>query len=99
MRKDEFPIVDEYCRRAKIEELEKIKTEIEEIDNIIHEHGATYINKYGIVKVFNNHISELKGGNADSENEIYCDRNICLQNEYNNIGCEDCVVTKGENEE
>ena len=43
------------------EELEKIKAEIEEIDNIVHEHGATYINKYGIVKVFNSHISELKG--------------------------------------
>lgn len=26
----------------------------------------------------------------------YCDRNICLQNEYNNIGCENCIVNKGE---
>ena len=38
-----------------------------------------------------NYVSELKG-----ENKLTCDRNICLKNEYNNIGCEDCVVTKGE---
>ena len=49
------------AREFAIAELEKIKAEIEEIDNIVHEHGATYINKYGIVKVFNKHISELKG--------------------------------------
>lgn len=36
-------------------------------------------------------ITELKG-----ENKLTCDRNICLKNEYSNIGCEDCVVTKGE---
>ena len=28
--------------------------------------------------------------------KLYCDRNICLLNEYNNIGCEDCKVNKGE---
>lgn len=26
----------------------------------------------------------------------YCDRNICLKNEYNNVGCEDCEVTKSQ---
>ena len=26
----------------------------------------------------------------------YCDRNICLKNEYNNIGCEDCEVTESQ---
>lgn len=32
-----------------------------------------------------------------TENEAkYCDRNICLKNEYNNIGCEDCEVTKSQ---
>ena len=24
----------------------------------------------------------------------YCDRNICLKNEYNGIGCDECEVTK-----
>ena len=37
-----------YTDDDVINELEKIKEEIEEIDNIVHEHGATYINKYGI---------------------------------------------------
>ena len=26
----------------------------------------------------------------------YCDRSICLRNEYNNVGCEDCEVTKSQ---
>ena len=34
--------------------------------------------------------------NQKSEDKLTCDRNICLNNEYNNIGCEDCVVTKGD---
>lgn len=28
----------------------------------------------------------------------YCDRNICLQNEYKGIGCKDCEVTKSHKE-
>ena len=59
IRIDDVPTVD--VNNLIIAELEKIKAEIEEIDNIVHEHGATYINKYGIVKVFNKYISELKG--------------------------------------
>ena len=38
---------------------------------------------------------ELDG--LKGENKLTCDRNICLKNEYNNIGCEDCIVMKGEN--
>ena len=31
----------------------------------------------------------------ESEQEPkYCDRNICIQNEYNGIGCDECEVTK-----
>ena len=26
--------------------------------------------------------------------EKYCDRNICIKNEYNGIGCDECEVTK-----
>ena len=28
------------------------------------------------------------------ESEKYCDRNICVSNEYNGIGCDDCEVAK-----
>lgn len=27
-----------------------------------------------------------------NQESAYCDRNICLKNEYSGIGCEDCVV-------
>ena len=36
------------------------------------------------------------GAKMESENKLYCDRNICLKNEYNNIGCDECIVMKGE---
>ena len=26
----------------------------------------------------------------------YCNRNICLRNEYNSIGCDECKVTKSQ---
>ena len=28
-----------------------------------------------------------------------CDRNICISNEYNDIGCDECIVNKAEREE
>ena len=28
----------------------------------------------------------------------YCDRNICIRNEYNGISCDECEVTKKERE-
>ena len=39
--------------------------------------------------------AEYKEPTAKNEAK-YCDRNICLKNEYNNIGCEDCEVTKSQ---
>ena len=35
---------------------------------------------------------------VDKENEKtkYCDRNICVSNEYNGIGCDECEVTKSQ---
>ena len=26
----------------------------------------------------------------------YCDRNICIKNEYNGIGCDECEITKSQ---
>lgn len=25
--------------------------------------------------------------------DIYCDRNMCFQNDYNDVGCDECTVT------
>ncbi len=33
------------------------------------------------------------------ESEKYCDRNICVSNEYNGIGCDECEITKEEERE
>lgn len=33
----------------------------------------------------------------DDQSEVhYCDRDICLKNDYNGIGCRDCEVTKSQ---
>lgn len=45
------------------------------------------------IEAFNVAIKSL-GNRIDDK--LTCDRNICLKNEYNNIGCEDCVVTKND---
>ena len=38
-----------------------------------------------------------EGKEPTTKNEAkYCDRNICINNEYNNVGCEDCEVTKSQ---
>lgn len=32
----------------------------------------------------------------EKQEPAYCDRNICLRNEYNGIGCDECEVTKSQ---
>ena len=34
--------------------------------------------------------------NYDSQEPKYCDRNICIKNEYNGISCNECEVTKSQ---
>lgn len=45
------------------------------------------------IEAFNVAIKSLENRIDD---KLTCDRNICLKNEYSNIGCEDCVVTKND---
>ena len=40
--------------------------------------------------------AEYKEPPTKNDSPKYCDRNICLKNEYNNVGCEDCEVTKSQ---
>ena len=35
----------------------------------------------------------------DKKHEVSCDRNICVSNEYNGIGCDECVVNKEKKDE
>ena len=34
---------------------------------------------------------------VNPQEQKYCDRNICVSNEYNGIGCDECEVTKSQN--
>ncbi len=46
---------------------------------------------------FNLAISALQAQDEEQrEEQLYCDRDICLRNEYNGIGCEECEVTKSQ---
>jgi len=33
---------------------------------------------------------------ATKQEPAYCDRNICIKNEYNGVGCDECEVTKSQ---
>lgn len=33
---------------------------------------------------------------VNPQEQIYCDRNICIRNEYSDIGCDECEVTKSQ---
>ena len=41
-------------------------------------------------------VEEEQEPTTKNDSSKYCDRNICLRNEYNNVGCEDCEVTKSQ---
>lgn len=58
------------------------------------EYNEPIIRDNGVKNELNRVKNEL---DPTTKNEAkYCDRNICLKNEYNNIGCEDCEVTKSQ---
>ena len=44
----------------------------------------------------NGYTQGLKDASNTEQESKYCDRNICLRNEYNGIGCDECEVTKSQ---
>ena len=58
MRRDEFPIVEEYCRDKVVEELVKIKSEIVELEKKM---GQGIFTVELASEIVNDHISKLKG--------------------------------------
>ena len=42
---------------------------------------------------FADNLEQIKKKYAEPK---YCDRNICIKNEYNGIGCDECEVTKSQ---
>ena len=43
-------------------------------------------------------VEDIKN-NTIKSNTIECDRNICISNEYNGIGCDECEITKANKKE
>lgn len=64
MRRDEFPIVEEYCKDKIIEELEKVKAESKELAFLFDDLSPDkelVVDLDNIEEVIDKHISELKG--------------------------------------
>lgn len=73
--------------------LEKIRAEIEK-----HTDGNNHCDEY--LDGYNNGMKdalEILDKYAEQEPK-YCDRNICIKNEYNGIECDECIVNKAEQE-
>ena len=72
-----------------IEKEKLIKADIASIENRVrHAFNQGYDLGYKEGKA---NCSEIPTGSPK-----YCDRSICLKNECNNVGCEDCEVTKSQ---
>ena len=46
--------------------------------------------------IFTKILDEINKLSSVKQEPKYCDRNICLKNEYNGIGCDECEVTKSQ---
>lgn len=61
MIENKFLIIDEYCRQEIIEELERIKAEIEEDKKLYSYNEHIQKGHSNCIDIVNSHISELKG--------------------------------------
>lgn len=55
--------------------------------------------EFTVVNMMKKYPPKESYNSGEQSDPMYCDRNICLQNEYNEIGCKDCEVTKSQKEE
>ena len=67
--------------------INEIKQILSELDN--GEDAVSYLTQND-VKWLNENIKTLE------QEPKYCDRNICVRNEHNGIGCGECEVTKSQ---
>ena len=74
------PCEDAISRQAVLDEINRIGVK-----------GFETYNDYSQLFDFVDTLSSVK-----PQEPKYCDRNICLRNEYNGIGCDECEVTKSQ---
>ena len=90
---------NDYCNRDCYN-CELVKTDIEILTALdmaikaLSYDDTKYYEGHGEVVVDKAVWEDAKG--ALEQEPKYCDRNICLRNEYNNIGCDECEVTKSQ---
>ena len=78
--------------RELLRTVEDIKTEIQKAldDDKTYDTENAKVQAIALMwclEVIDKHIDGEK-------DKIYCDRNLCISNEYNNIGCGECIVNK-----
>lgn len=63
------------------------------LDNLSLPYYVPYIHYDDVVKC-------IKGmPSVNPQEPKYCDRNICIKNEYNGISCDECEVAKSQRQE
>ena len=72
------------------EVLDKIRAEIGEIQLI------GYATVDGKREIASRAVLQIIDKYREEQDPKYCDRNICVSNEYNGIGCNECEVTKSQ---
>lgn len=88
---EEKPCEDAISREVAIAEIEDLRNKLIELGDLYehkYEHSA-----YGL-----DYAEQIIGKlpSVNPQEPKYCDRNICIKNEYNNIGCDECEVTKSQ---
>ena len=82
-----------FPRREEATNKELILTIIE-IQGYLSRYGKSHTNWH---ETLNEVVARLGSQESkDKEESKYCDRNVCIRNEYNGVGCEDCEITKSE---
>ena len=77
-------------RSKAIEYLKSYRTLDENLHNMAPLNSVSYYATDICLKYWDMAIKALE------QEPKYCDRNICLKNEYNGIGCDECEVTKSQ---
>ena len=75
---------------------QEVADELQYAIDLIKQDGKDWLDERDI-PILEAAISALQAQDEEQREEpLYCDRDICLRNDYNGIGCGDCEVTKSQ---
>lgn len=90
-RKEAFNMAKEALEQEPCEDAIPRSTAIQLVNDVQNNCGFS---DYEYYEYLYDHLSTLPSVNPKVPK--YCDRNICIKNEYNGIGCDECEVTKSQ---